>query len=86
MKYEHYVNGNHCFYWGKNGFWIVNEKEVENFKKMVKEWKAENIYNNTPVDYEFCYSECLDWFALQDWCKIPLKKKIRILEYLARQA
>ena len=82
MKVQ-YERGNHCFYWGQNGFWIVEEEEMQKFKKMVYEWKCEDA---TPVDYEFCYAEILDWFKLCDWKKLPVKKKEKILAYLARQA
>lgn len=78
-----YDNGCHCFYWGKNGFWIVEEEEMQKFQKMVYEWKCED---DSEVDYNFCYAEILDWFKLDDWKKLPIKKKEKILEYLARQA
>ena len=80
VQYEH---GSHCFYWGRNGFWMVEEEEMQKFKKMVYEWKCEA---DTPVDYEFCYTEILDWFKMWDWKKLPIKKKERILIYLTRQA
>lgn len=82
MKIQ-YERGNHCFYWGQNGFWIIEEEEIQKFKKMAYEWKCED---DTPVDYEFCYVEILDWFKMCDWKKLPIKRKEKILIYLARQA
>lgn len=84
MKYEYSNNGEHCFYWGKNGFWLVDEQEIKEFKKMIEEWKAESV-DYAPIDYEFCYTEILDWFTLQDWHKVPKDKQNRILEYLTQQ-
>lgn len=75
--------GNHCFYWGRNGFWIVEEEEIQRFQRMVDEWKCND---SNEVDYEFCYAEVLDWFKMCDWKNLPIKKKEKILVYLARQA
>jgi hypothetical protein len=78
MKY--YIDtvcGAHCFYWNKNGFWLVEEEELQNFIQLVKEQKEDG-----EVDYQFCYEEILDYFKLFDWDKVPQKKKEKIINYL----
>ena len=77
-----YNNGCHCFYWGQNGFWIIEEEDIVKFKQMVDDWVLES---NDIIDYTFCYTETLNWFQLIDWGKIPKKKQQKIIEYLIRQ-
>lgn len=77
-----YDNGCHCFYWGKNGFWIVEEEDIKKFRQMINDWIAEG---DNAIDYNFCYTEILDWFQLIDWKKIPEKKQKKIIKYLIRQ-
>lgn len=77
-----YNNGCHCFYWGKNGFWVVEEEDIVKFKQMVDDWTLES---DEIIDYIFCYTETLDWFQLTDWKQIPKKKQQKIIEYLIRQ-
>lgn len=68
--------GAHCFYWNKNGFWLVEEEELQHFIQLVKEQE------DGEVDYQFCYEEILDYFKLFDWHKVPRKKKEKIINYL----
>lgn len=77
-----YNNGCHCFYWGQNGFWIIEEEDIVKFKQMVNDWVLES---NDIIDYTFCYTETLNWFQFVDWKKIPKKKQQKIIEYLIRQ-
>ena len=76
------IDGYHCFYWGSNGYWIIGENDVANFRRMVSEWRAET---DEEVDYNFCYTELLGYFQLDSWNRIPEKKKQRIIEYLIQQ-
>lgn len=76
------IDGYHCFYWGKNGYWMIGENDVANFKQMVAEWRAES---DEEVDYNFCYTELLGYFQLDSWNRIPEKKQQRIIEYLIQQ-
>ena len=76
------IDGYHCFYWGSNGYWIIGENDVANFRQMVSEWRAET---DEEVDYNFCYTELLGYFQLDSWNRIPEKKQQRIIKYLIQQ-
>lgn len=71
-------NGSHCFYWGKNGFWIITNEVLETCRENIKNW----LLDDPNPDYRFIYEETLDTLDLIDWSKVPEKKKEKIIEYL----